>query len=120
MLFELANKSDMHLALDVFEKDVRKINPGQLIRFSLASEADYNRTAKVFLIGKATEEDGTIPVHCHLDVSNDAAMLPGMYVKALIETKSDEVTALPIAALIQSEGKDYIFVQTTSAQNKLT
>ena len=119
VLFELANKSDMHLALDVFEKDVRKINPGQPIRFSLASETDYNRTAKVFLIGKATQEDGTIPVHCHLDVSNDPAMLPGMYVKALIATRTEDVQALPVEAIIQSDAKDYIFVQTDTAQGKV-
>lgn len=119
VLFELANKSDMHLALDVFEKDVRKINPGQPIRFSLASETDYNRTARVFLIGKATEEDGTIPVHCHLDVSNDATMLPGMYVKALIATRTEDVQALPVEAIIQSEAKDYIFIQTDTAQGKV-
>ena len=119
VLFELANKSDMHLALNVFEKDVRKINPGQPIRFALANETDYHREAKVFLIGKASE-DGTIPVHCHLLVSNDAAMLPGMYVKAMIETRTEDVPALPVVAIIQSEGKDYIFIQTDTVQNKTT
>ena len=118
VLFELSNKSDMHLALNVFEKDVRKINPGQPIRFALASETDYNREAKVFLIGKSTEEDGTVPVHAHLTISNDAALYPGMYVKALIETRTEDVPALPTAAIIQSEGKDYIFIQTDTAQNK--
>src|SRR5215210_3301800 len=43
VLFELANKSDMHLALNVFEKDVRKLMPGQPIRFALANETAYNR-----------------------------------------------------------------------------
>ncbi len=118
VLFELSNKSDMHLALNVFEKDVRKINPGQPIRFALASETDYNREAKVFLIGKSTEEDGTVPVHAHLAISNDAALYPGMYVKALIETSTEDVPALPTAAIVQSEGKDYIFIQTDTTQNK--
>lgn len=120
VLFELANKSDMHLALNVFEKDVRKINPGQQIRFALANETDYNRKASVFLIGKSTEEDGTVPVHCHLEISNDPSMLPGMYVKALIETKTEGAPALPVESIIQSEGKDYIFVQTDTTQGKAT
>lgn len=120
VLFELANKKDMHLALHVFEKDVRKILPGQPIRFSLANERDYNRTAKVFLIGKSTEEDGTIPVHCHLKISNDPALLPGMYVKALIETRTEDIAALPVEAIVQSEGKDYIFIQTDTVQGKYT
>ncbi len=118
VLFELTNRNDMHLALNVFEKDVRKIDPGQLIRFALASETDYKREAKVFLIGKATTKDGTIPLHAHLAVSNDAALFPGMYVKALIETQTEDVPALPVEAIIQSEGKDYIFIQTDTSQNK--
>jgi len=118
VLFELANASDMHLALDVFEKDVRKLKPGQPIRFALANEIDYNREAKIFLIGKSKEKEGTIPVHCHLNYSSDPTLLPGMYVKALIETTSDNVPALPVEAVIQSEGKDYIFIQTDTAQNK--
>jgi cobalt-zinc-cadmium efflux system membrane fusion protein len=118
VLFELTNKNDMHLALNVFEKDVRKINPGQPIRFALASETDYKREAKVFLIGKSAEKDGTMPVHAHLAISDDAALFPGMYVKALIETQSENVPALPTEAIIQSEGKSYIFIQTDTAQNK--
>jgi cobalt-zinc-cadmium efflux system membrane fusion protein len=120
VLFELANKSDMHLALNVFEKDVRKLNPGQPIRFALANETDYNREAKVFLIGKSTGGDGTIPVHCHLNYSSDPTLFPGMYVKALIETTTDNVPALPLESIVQSEGKDYIFIQTDTAQNKFT
>jgi membrane fusion protein, heavy metal efflux system len=120
VLFELANKNDMHLALNVFEKDVRLLKPGQIIRFALSNESSYNREAKIFLIGKATEEGGTIPVHCHLNYSSDPTLFPGMYVKALIETTSDNVPALPVEAIIQSEGKDYIFIQTDTAQNKYT
>src|SRR5215217_6840576 len=120
ILFELANKSDMHLALNVFEKDVRQLKPGQSIRFALANEANYNREAKIFLIGKSTGEDGTIPVHCHLNYSGDPTLFPGMYVKALIETTSDNVPALPVEAIIQSEGKDYVFIQTDTAQNKVS
>ena len=120
VLFELTNRNDMHLALNVFEKDVRKINPGQPIRFALASETDYQRAGKVFLIGKSTKEDGTVPVHAHLNISNDVALYPGMYVKAMIETRTEDVTALPADAIIQSEGKYFIFVQTDTAQNKTT
>ncbi len=47
-------------------------------------------------------------------------MLPGMYVKAMIETRTEDVPALPVEAIIQSEGKDYIFIQTDTAQNKTT
>ncbi|MBN8833670.1 MAG: efflux RND transporter periplasmic adaptor subunit [Sphingobacteriales bacterium] len=116
VLFELSNKSDMHLVLNVFEKDVRQLRVGLPIRFALANETEYNRQATVYLIGKATSADGTIPVHCHLPSSTDPSLLPGMYVKALIETRTDNVNALPIEAVVESDGKNYIFVQKDTAQ----
>ncbi len=116
VLYELSDKSDMHLALNVFEKDVQKIRVGLPIRFALSNETEYNRQATVYLIGKATSEDGTIPVHCHLVSSTDPSLLPGMYVKALIETRTDNVNALPVEAVVQSDGRDYVFVQKDTAK----
>lgn len=120
VLFEIANKDDIYLVLNVFEKDVINIKVGQSIRFALASETDYNRKAKVLLLGKEKGSDGTIPVHCHLEKANDAALLPGMYAKALIETTNNSVAALSVAAIIQSEGYDFIFVQTKQDKDGYT
>jgi cobalt-zinc-cadmium efflux system membrane fusion protein len=58
------------------------------------------------------------PVLAHHTISNDTALFPGMYVKALIETQSENIPALPIEAVIQSEGKSYIFIQADTAQSK--
>ena len=118
VLFELANASDMHLALNVFEKDVRQLKVGQVIYFALANESNYIREAKIFLIGKSTGTDGTTPVHCHLSNAGDPDLLPGMYVKALIETGANNEAALPTEAIVQSDGKDYIFVRSDTMQNK--
>ena len=112
VLFGIANKEDIHLALDVFEKDVTAIKPGQNVRFSLAHETGYNRKATVYLIGKATGTGGVVPVHCHLVSNKDQSLLPGMYAKAVIETGANPVNALPVKAIVQSEGKDYIFIET--------
>lgn len=120
VLFEIANKDDIHLVLNVFEKDVLNIKVGQSIRFALANENNYDRIAKVLLLGKEKGSDGTIPVHCHLEKANDAALLPGMYAKALIETTNNSVAALPVAAIIQSEGNDFIFVQTKQDKDGYT
>jgi membrane fusion protein, heavy metal efflux system len=119
VLFELADKSELHLALTVFQKDVDKIKVGQSLRFSLANETDYNRLAKVFLIGKATGNEGTIPVHCHLEnPSQYSNLLPGMYAKALIETTSEKMSSVPTEAIVQSEAKDFVFIQTSSDADK--
>lgn len=85
ILFELEDKSDLHLALNALEKDVPKIRVGQTVKFSLANENNYNRDATVFLVGKAASTDRSIPVHCHLGKQDESQLLPGMYVKAWIE-----------------------------------
>jgi cobalt-zinc-cadmium efflux system membrane fusion protein len=110
VLFELANKNELHLALNVFEKDIEQVRVGQTIRFGLASEEQLNRTATVFLIGQATADNRMIPVHCHFPQSMSTGLLPGMYVKAWIEKQGQNMTVLPTEAIVQSEGKDYIFL----------
>ncbi|MBU1821532.1 MAG: efflux RND transporter periplasmic adaptor subunit [Bacteroidetes bacterium] len=111
VLFELVNRDEMHLALNVFEKDIDQVRIGQSVRFGLASEAVAERTATVFLIGQATAEDGSIPVHCHLAKAAGSGLLPGMYVKAWIEKKGGVGVALPTEAVVQSGGESYVFVQ---------
>ncbi|WP_277014364.1 efflux RND transporter periplasmic adaptor subunit [Flavobacterium lindanitolerans] len=110
VLFEIVGTNDLHLALNAFEKDMANIRPGQTVKFSLANESRYDRTAKVYLVGQATDNGKVIPVHCHLD--KQSGLLPGMYVKALLETGKEEKTAVPTDAIVQLEGADYIIIQT--------
>ena len=118
VLFELANKNDLHLALNVYEKDAYKIKVGQPIRFAVANATDYTRIAKVFLIGKSTGNEGTVPVHCHIEGVKDPSLIPGMYAKALISV-SDEVavSAVPSDAIINTDNNDYLFIQTKTDVN---
>jgi len=118
VIFELANKSQMQLALNVYDKDASKIKVGQSIKFALANETGYNRNARVFLIGKSTGNEGTVPVHCNLQDAGNVTLFPGMYAKAMIETTDQSVPALPNEAIVQSDGLDYIFIQTTSSGAK--
>ena len=120
VLFELAKNGELHLALNVFEKDIDQIRVGQAIRFGLGSEQQVERSATVFLIGKATAEDRMIPVHCHLPKASGKGLLPGMYVKAWIEKQAGSVPVLPNDAVVQSEGKDFIFVQTAQSEKGYT
>jgi len=119
VLFELGNKSDLHLALNVYEKDASRIKVGQSIRFALANSNEYNRVAKVFLIGKSTGTEGTVPVHCHIE-NADASLIPGMYAKALISVTEDLVTAVPSDAIVNDAGDDYLFIQLKNDENGYT
>ncbi|HQS22858.1 MAG: efflux transporter periplasmic adaptor subunit [Sphingobacteriia bacterium 24-36-13] len=120
VLFELINKDDIHLALDALEKDLGKIQVGQTVKFSSANENNFNRTAKIFLVGKSTGDDRIIPVHCHIEKQHENGLLPGMYVKAWIETGTEKQYAVPSEAIVQLEGKDYLIVQTGQSSTGYT
>lgn len=109
VLFEIVDTEHLHAELTVFEKDAPKLKIGQKVRFTLANETK-ERTATVYLLGREIGADRTIRIHCHID-KEDTNLLPGMYLKAIVETGGIEVPALPSKAIIDYQGKKYIFYQ---------
>lgn len=109
ILFEIVDTEHLHAELTVFEKDVPKLRIGQKVRFTLANETK-ERMATVYLLGREISSDRTIRIHCHID-TEDLNLLPGMYLKAVVETGGNEVPALPDQAIIDYQGKKYIFYQ---------
>lgn len=110
ILFEIVDTEHLHAELIIFEKDVRKIKIGQKVRFTLANEIT-ERMATVYLIGREISPDRTIRIHCHID-KEDKDLLPGMYLKAIVETGGTSVSALPNEAIIDYQGRKYIFIKT--------
>jgi cobalt-zinc-cadmium efflux system membrane fusion protein len=110
VLFEIVDTEHLHAELTVFEKDVRQLEIGQKVRFTLANETK-ERMATVYLIGREISSDRTVRIHCHID-KEDKEMLPGMYLSALVETGGASVTALPNEAIIDYQGNKYIFIST--------
>jgi cobalt-zinc-cadmium efflux system membrane fusion protein len=118
MMFELINTEHLHAELQIFEKDYDAIQEGQTIRFSLAQQADKARTAKVHLIGRTVEADKTIRIHGHLD-QEDPSLIPGMFITASIETKSEEAWALPEDAVVNTGDQSYIFWKSGNSFHRL-
>ena len=108
VLFEIVDTEHLHAELIIFEKDVPKIKIGQKVRFMLANETK-ERLATVYLIGREISEDRTIRIHCHID-EEDKELLPGMYLMAVVETGGALVPAIPNEAVIEYQGKKYMFV----------
>lgn len=110
VLFEIVDTEHLHAELIVFEKDVRKLKIGQKVRFTLANETK-DRMATIYLIGREISEDRTVQIHCHID-EEDRELLPGMYLNAIVETGGAQVPALPNEAIVDYQGKKYIFVSS--------
>ncbi|TLU89408.1 MULTISPECIES: efflux RND transporter periplasmic adaptor subunit [Dyadobacter] len=110
VMFEIVDTDHLHVELSIFEQDIPKIKLGQLVRFTVSNNPGKEYLAKVYLINQKINEDRTVRVHCHLE-KDDKGLLPQNFVKAVIETGANPVTALPSQAIVDFEGESYIFVQ---------
>lgn len=120
VLFEIVDTEHLHAELIVFERDVPRLRIGQKVRFTLANETT-ERIATIYLIGREISDDRTVQIHCHID-NEDKELLPGMYLNALVETGGALVQALPNDAIVDYQGRKYIFIEhqeeETSAEEK--
>lgn len=109
-LFEIVNTEHIHLDLMVFEKDISKIENGQLVKFSIEALGNKEMTAKIYSVGKSFEE-GPKALHIHAEIENkDKNLIPGMYVNARIITEANLEQALPEDAIFQEGDTYYVFV----------
>jgi membrane fusion protein, heavy metal efflux system len=109
VLFELVDPSDVHLILNVYEKDISSIVVGQGVVCYLNNSTEKKYMAKVHLISKSVRLDRTSEVHCDFEKGVASAFLPGMFVNAEIELVNRSVTAVPDDAVVRWENKPYVF-----------
>lgn len=107
VMFEIVNSSNLHVELNVFEKDAARVKPGQKVRFTMTNDTT-EQNAVVQLVGGEINTDKTVTVHAIAKGSKN--FIPGTYLKAFIEASSSQVMALPVGAVVDFEGKKYIFL----------
>jgi cobalt-zinc-cadmium efflux system membrane fusion protein len=111
VLFELVNPADIHLSLTVFEKDVNNLFIGQKVIAYTNNEPEKKYTCTIVLISKNLSNDRSTVVHCHFD-QYDKNLLPGMYMNAEVEVKSNNTSALPDDAIVRYENQQYVFIKS--------
>lgn len=110
-VIEVVDNSSLHLDLQVFEKDLPKIKEGQVIHFTLTNNPTKEYDAKVFSIGSSFENDSkTIAIHCAV-TGNKNGLIDGMNITGLVSLDHATTPAVPSDAIVESDGKYYIFVQ---------
>jgi len=109
VLFEIVNTSKLTVELTVFEKDIHEISIGQRLRFGLSDEGKDQYIAVIYQVGKVLQNDKTIKVFATI-TNPSVRLIPGIYITASVETHNNSMTALPSDAIVQFDGKDYIFV----------
>lgn len=119
-LFSIVDNSEMHVDLQVYEKDLEKVREGQRVRFVLTNQSHTEITGQIFNIGKSFEnETKTVAVHAHIE-DKEKFLIPGMYVNAIIDVGEQEVKTLPAEAVIQAEGRYFIFVKAADQHDEHT
>lgn len=119
-LFMIVNTDHIHADLMVFEKDVHKVKKGQDIFFSVESVPGATLSAKIYSVGKQFEQNPKA-VHVHAEIKEKQDFLiPGMYINGKIHTGTKSVFALPEEAIIEEEGKPYIFLATSHQEDGKT
>lgn len=112
---EIIDNGAIHLDLYIYEKDISGITLGQSVEFSLTNLPNRMYRAKVASIGSTFEDDSkTIVLHCTIEGSK-TGLIDGMSVVGTISLSSDLSLVVPTSAIVEAEGKSYIFIQTDKA-----
>jgi len=114
-LAEVIENSRLHVDLNVFEKDLPNLKVGQQIHFVQTNNPTKNYDAEIYAIGAAFENDSkSIPVHCTVN-GDKTGLIDGMNVSALISLDNVMSMAVPDEAIVDAQGKSYIFVVTDTS-----
>jgi membrane fusion protein, heavy metal efflux system len=108
VLFEIVNPEDIHLNLNVFERDVAKLFVGQKVIAYSNSNPNKKYLCTIILIGRDLSVDRSAEVHCHFE-QYDKILIPGMFMNSEIEVKSNEAYVLPVDAIVSFNNKQYAF-----------
>jgi multidrug efflux pump subunit AcrA (membrane-fusion protein) len=111
-VIEIVDNSSLHLDLNVFEKDMPMLKVGQTIHFRITNTAVEDYNAKIFAIGSSFEnESKTIATHAVVQ-GNKTGLIDGMNVTAIVSLNNVTTPAVPNDAIVNADGKYYVFVQT--------
>jgi cobalt-zinc-cadmium efflux system membrane fusion protein len=119
--FEIVDNSHIHVDLLVYEKDLFKVKEGQKINFVLTNQNNKQIQGTIFGIGKAFEnETKAVSVHAEIKDNEKHRLIAGMFVNALIDVGEQKVSAVPVDAIIKSDGKNFIFISKGKEDDHIT
>lgn len=107
---EIVDNSRLHLDLFVYEKDLSKLKNNQTIHFAITNNPGKEYDAKIYSLGSSFEgESKAVSVHAMVD-GDKTGLIDGMNVTAVVSLTKATVPAVPSDAIVNVDGKDYIFV----------
>lgn len=111
-VLDIIDNNSIHLDLQVFEKDLPKMKVGQIVHFKLTNNPETEYDAKIYSIGSSFEnESKTISVHANV-TGNKTGLIDGMNITGIVSLDKSTTPAIPNEAIVEADGKYYVFVQT--------
>ncbi len=112
-LMEVIDEQHLHLELDVFERDIAKLEKGQRVTYQIPALGNQRYEAEVHVIGKEfNSENKTVRVHAHLK-GDQPKFIRDLFAEARIWLTDQTVQALPEAAVLREGEGFYVFIAPT-------
>ena len=122
-LMKIRNTQAVECDLNVFEKDLAKIKVGNRVTLNLTNQPGVKLSGTVYGMNQYFNDNSkSVAVHVKLDAASVKSYLhstsgnthggklfAGMYVSGKIATGSQQCLALPSQAIVNSDGKQYVF-----------
>ena len=122
-LMKIRNTQAVECDLNVFEKDLAKIKVGNRVTMSLTNQPGVKLSGTVYGMNQYFNDNSkSVAVHVKLDAASVKSYLhsssgnthggklfAGMYVSGKIATGSQQCLALPSQAIVNTDGKQYVF-----------
>ena len=108
-VFDVVNADHVHVDFTVYEKDAHKVAIGQTVRFLVPSRSETELESEIYTISKAFDENPRA-IHVHAEIPHtEIQLIPGSFVQGRIEVSNSKSMALPQTALVEEDGKSFIF-----------
>lgn len=110
---KVTNLEELHVELNVYEKDITKLKDGQQVIFYAQDNPDKKFEAEVHLVNKAIDPTTrTVNVHADLVQKENAQFLvPGMFLEAKVITNTQTFQALPTDAVVTIDDISYALLE---------
>lgn len=113
VIVELVNRNEFLIVLQVFEKDIASVEPGQKVSFLCPdpqSVVTYHYGRIIYTGQKIDETSRTFQVYASPD-DDYPNMRHGMMIRADIELTGSRQLSVPVEAIVYSSDGEYIFVR---------
>lgn len=110
---KIIDNTKLHLALNVFEKDIKHLKSGQLVNFYDPDRKSAHQQATLTSVGRSiNQQTKTIPCIAEIENVENNIFINGMYAECEVVVNSDTVNTLPQNSIIRENNKTYVLVKT--------